>query len=47
MPEPLMGLSCAVLDGCIFAIGGIVNGGNTSRYEVSSQTYAFDVEKQM
>lgn len=46
MPEAVMGLACAVLDGCIFAIGGIVNEGHQSRYAVSDRVYAFGFEEQ-
>lgn len=47
MPEALMGLSCTVLDGCVFAIGGIANEGHSSQYTVTNHTYAFDFEKQV
>ncbi|XP_054714585.1 beta-scruin-like [Uloborus diversus] len=46
MPEPIMGMACTVLDGCIWVIGGIVNDGHPTRYAVSNRCYTFDIEKQ-
>ncbi|GFS82723.1 beta-scruin [Nephila pilipes] len=46
MPEPIMGMACAVLDGSVWVIGGIVHEGNSARYTVSNRVYIFDVQQQ-
>ncbi|CAL1266052.1 unnamed protein product [Larinioides sclopetarius] len=46
MPEAIMGMACAVMDGCVWVIGGIVNEGHSTRYSLSNRVYTFDVEQQ-
>ncbi|XP_042907619.1 beta-scruin isoform X2 [Parasteatoda tepidariorum] len=46
MPEAIMGMACAVLDHCVWVIGGIVNEGHSSRYAVSNRVYVFDIQQQ-
>ncbi|PRD33772.1 UNVERIFIED_CONTAM: Beta-scruin [Trichonephila clavipes] len=46
MPEPIMGMACAVLDGSVWVIGGIVYEGSSARYTVSNRVYIFDIQQQ-
>ncbi|GBL85937.1 Alpha-scruin [Araneus ventricosus] len=46
MPEAIMGMACAVMDGCVWMIGGIVNEGQSTRYSLSNRVYTFDIEQQ-
>ncbi|XP_035223796.1 beta-scruin-like [Stegodyphus dumicola] len=46
MPEAIMGMSVAVLDGCVWIVGGIINEGHSSRYTVSNHVYTFDTQQQ-
>ncbi|KAG8196566.1 hypothetical protein JTE90_003579 [Oedothorax gibbosus] len=47
MPEPIMGMACAVMDGCVYVIGGTVSDGSrSSKFSISNRVYIFDIQKQ-